>query len=321
MSKRRITTQQARRIQEKQKKHQEFDAQTPRLIGLIITRFGQSAELETREGSRILCAIRPSLPDLVAGDRVVYQLEDEARGVIVSVYPRQTALARVNKQHQSKPIAANITQICIVVTEVPMLSWVLLDSYLVMAEHLKCKAMIIINKTDIVSPTLITAIRTIYGSLGYTILETHQHQTQSESTLEIALQPHVSIFVGQSGVGKSSIIRRLLPHEKEIQIGELSSHRIQGQHTTSYAKYYHLQSGGALIDSPGVREFNLTELDLREIAENYIEFRPLIPHCKFRNCTHIETPQCAIIHAVENGIIMKQRYENYVRIVGMLNCN
>ncbi len=321
MSKRRITVQQERRIQENQKKHREPDAKDSPLVGLVITRFGQSAEIETQEKKRFQCSIRPTVGDVVAGDWVVYQLEQPTQGVIVSVYPRKTTLARVNKQHQSKPIAANITQICIVVTEVPMLSWMLLDSYLVMAEHLKCNPVIIINKMDIVSPTLVTAIHSIYGGLGYQILETRQDAPKGDCAIETQLNQHVSIFVGQSGVGKSSIIRRLLPHEIDIQIGALSTHRVQGQHTTSYAKYYHLASGGGLIDSPGVREFSLAELDLRKIAENYVEFKPLISHCKFRNCTHIETPQCAIIRAVENGIIMKQRYENYVRIVEMLRCN
>jgi ribosome biogenesis GTPase / thiamine phosphate phosphatase len=314
MSKRRITTNQERRIQAKQKRHLELNSEHILSKGLIITRFGQYAELETERGERIQCAIRPTLGDVVAGDRVVYQLEAQTQAVIVSVYPRQTTLARVNKQHQSKPIAANITQICIVITEIPMLSWMLLDSYLVMAQYLGCQPLIIVNKMDIVSAQLARTIREIYEPLGYTILSLQQQDPKNNALLEKQLKEHVSIFVGQSGVGKSSIIRRLLPHEQDIQIGELSTHRVQGQHTTSYAKYYHLPQGGAIIDSPGVREFNLTELDLREIADNYVEFKPFISHCKYRNCTHIETPQCAIIQALENGLIMKQRYENYVRI-------
>ena len=207
---------------------------------------------------------------------------------------------------------------CVVVTEVPMLSWTLLDSYLVMAEHLKVSAVIVINKMDVVSPTLATTIHAIYESLGYVVLQLQQDDTIGDALLKAQLERHVSIFVGQSGVGKSSIIRRLLPHETNIQVGALSSHRIQGQHTTSYAKYYHIPSGGGLIDSPGVREFNLMQLNLHSIAENYVEFKPLIPHCKFRNCTHIDTPHCAVLQAVQSGIIMKQRYENYVKIVRMI---
>lgn len=318
MSKRRITIQQQRRIHEKQNRHRGDHGSTAQSTGLVITRFGQSAEIETDDLQLIQCAIRANLNDVVTGDRVTYQLENETQGVILSVYPRKTMLARINKQQQSKPIAANLTQMCVVITESPMLSWTLLDSYLLMGMYLNLSVLIVLNKMDLVSPSLKTAIHEIYGSLGYSIVEMQQAQSQGEALLKTKLQNEVSIFVGQSGVGKSSIIRRLLPHEKNIEIGALSTHREQGQHTTSYAKYYHLPSGGAIIDSPGVREFNLMALNLRTIAEHYIEFQPLISDCKFRNCTHMNTPGCAIIQAVEKGTIMRQRYENYVKIAEMI---
>ncbi len=318
MSKRRITDQQQRRIQEKQERHRESHDQTSTSSGLVITRFGQSAEIETAEHGLIQCSIRANLNDVVTGDRVAYQLENEKQGVILSVYPRKTILARINKHQQSKPIAANLTQMCVVVTESPMLSWTLLDSYLVMGMHLQLSVLIVLNKMDLVSPSLRKIIHETYEPLGYPIVELQQNVLQGDEDLKTKLENEISIFVGQSGVGKSSIIRRLLPHEKNIEIGALSTHREQGQHTTSYAKYYHLPSGGAIIDSPGVREFNLMALQLRTIAEHYVEFKPLIPHCRFRNCTHMTTPGCAIIQAVEKGVIMRQRYENYVKIAEMI---
>lgn len=120
--------------------------------------------------------------------------------------------------------------------------------------------------------------------------------------------------MGQSGVGKSSLIAGILPHEQNIATKELSEISELGQHTTSNSRYYHLPSGGALIDSPGVREFSLWHIDMAEIARGYIEFRPYLSQCKFRNCTHKDTPHCAIIHAVAKGLISIKRYENFIKL-------
>jgi ribosome biogenesis GTPase len=316
MSKRKITTQQARRIKQNQQRHCETtDAASDASAtdGLVITRFGRSADIEDCHGKRIHCAIRPHLQSLVAGDRVRWQAESADLGVVISQYPRDSVLARPDAHGHLKPIAANITQVCIVVAPEPTLSWVLLDSYLVMTESLNLHACIIMNKHDLASDALRQKLETIYRPL-YPLLFTGLQHVEGDRALAQALNHQVSIFVGQSGVGKSSIIRRLLPHEKNIQTGALSTHTNLGCHTTSSTSFYHLPTGGALIDSPGVREFGLNHLSAAHIAKNFREFKPLIERCKFRNCDHQDTPGCAIRDAVNKGMISTHRYKNYVTI-------
>lgn len=316
MSKRRITTQQSMRIQKKQKDHQEQDLTKNGAIydGLVITRFGRHAEIENNAQIRIHCAIRPNLAPLVAGDRIVWQEEAPKQGVILSIYPRQSVLARLDDRGQLKPIAANMTQVCIVVTEEPALSRSLLDSYIIMAESLKLQPVIIINKIDLVSSALCAEIKSTYEPLGYPVLVTGTHYREGDERLAQQLNQQVSIFVGQSGVGKSSIISRLLPLETSILTGAISENTLLGRHTTSSSTFYHIPTGGALIDSPGVREFSLANMDMQDVAHGYIEFRPFINQCKFRNCSHMNTPHCAVSDAVNNGVILRQRYENYVNI-------
>jgi ribosome biogenesis GTPase len=316
MSKRRITTQQSIRIKKKQKDHIESSESKSNIThdGLVITRFGRHAEIETASKQRVHCAIRPNLESVVAGDRIVWQEEALNQGVIISIYPRQSVLIRTDLRGQLKPIAANMTQVCIVVTEEPLISWSLLDSYLVMVESLGLQPVIILNKIDLVSPTLSAEIKTIYAPLGYPIVLTGVDYAIGDMQLAKQLNQHISIFVGQSGVGKSSLISRMLPFETNILTGSLSENTGLGRHTTSSSTFYHIPTGGALIDSPGVREMSLASMQPQEIAQNYIEFRPFINQCKFRNCNHMDTPHCAIIDAINSGIILKQRYETYVNI-------
>lgn len=312
MSKRRITHQQAARIQKNQKARlnttQEHLDNTAE--GLVIARLGRRLLIENIKGERLSAALRPHLQSIVAGDRVVYHQEKERGAVIVSLYPRQSVLMRAD----SKPIAANITQLVIVVSPKPILSWLLLDSYLVMADYLSLNPLIVFNKLDLDDTNLCAQLKTFYAPLGYVVLETGLHHHDQCSSLETALNHQTSIFVGQSGVGKSSLIRRILPSEKEIQTGEISVKTSMGCHTTSYTTLYHLPKGGALIDSPGIREFSLSQLQVTDIAKGYREFKPLISECKYRNCNHQNTPGCAIIAAVQQQRISALRYENYVKL-------
>src|SRR5690606_3686835 len=126
---------------------------------------------------------------------------------------------------------------------------------------------------------------------------TNNHDTEGFEQLKHNLNHQTSVFIGQSGVGKSSLISKVLPHEKNIATQEISDNSELGKHTTSNSKYFHLPSGGALIDSPGVREFSLGDIDTSMLAQGYTEFKPYLSQCKFRNCTHIQTPHCAIIEA------------------------
>ncbi|MBA2652272.1 MAG: small ribosomal subunit biogenesis GTPase RsgA [Tatlockia sp.] len=318
MSKRRINKQQSARIQKIQanyRQQSEIDLSLTTEEGLVLSRFGRHAEVEDSKGNRIHCSIRPNIDSLVAGDQVVWQAETEFKGVVVSRYPRNSMLGRPDNRGAFKPIAANITQIIVVTAAKPELTWSLLDSYLVMAEDLELEVCIVLNKVDLVCDSLKNELLACYQPLGYRIIFTSEQNHQGYDLLKETLNHQISVFVGQSGVGKSSIISGLLPHENNIQTGEISANTELGCHTTSNSRYYHLPSGGALIDSPGVREIGLSHMPISKITQSYRELRPLISQCRFRNCNHHANPGCAIMKALSEGKISPKRYENYLKII------
>lgn len=317
MSKRRISHQQSARIEKKQKQYRqknETGHQDSTADGLVIRRYSRHALVESPDGSRIHCSIRPTIDSLVAGDRVIWQAEGDKQGVIVSRYPRQSVLGRPDKRGQLRPVAANITQVMIVIAPKPDISWPLLDSYLVMAEYLQLQASIVLNKIDIPCDELQQQLRKQYEHLGYSILFTSHSDQKHHQRLQNTLDQHTSVFVGQSGVGKSSLIAGLLPHESDIQTGAISLRTELGTHTTSSSCLYHIPTGGAIIDSPGVREFGLWHMPVTEIAKGYREFKPYLARCKFRNCNHLDNLGCALIEAVHNKLVARNRYDNYVQI-------
>ncbi len=317
MSKRRISDQQSARIKKNQKRYRqptELENNATTADGLIIRRFSRHAIVEAPSGVRIHCSIRPNIDSLVAGDRIVWQLEGEKQGVVVSRYPRQSVLGRPDKQGQIKPVAANITQVMIVIAPKPEVSWPLIDSYLVMTEYLNLQACIILNKTDLPSNQIKDRLLRQYQSLGYPVVFTSHEDEKGYKLLQNLLDNQTSVFVGQSGVGKSSLISQILPLETKIHTAAISEHANLGKHTTSSSCLYHLPTGGALIDSPGIRELGLWHMQATEIANGYREFRPYLSQCKFRNCNHLNTIGCELIAAVKDKQIARDRYENYVKL-------
>lgn len=313
MSKRRITKQQSMRISKNQAAYQQGHDETCQ-PGLVLARFNRYAEVETLEGNIITCLIRPGIDSLVAGDKIIWQLSED-KGVIVSRFDRQSVLNRFDLRGHAKPIAANVSQIVIVVAAKPELSWSLLDSYLVMVETLKLKPLIVFNKIDLPDTRLKAELTARYAPLNYKILFTSQQENEGYQLLVAALNHHVSVFVGQSGVGKSSLISRILPHETAIVTAEISAQSELGCHTTRNSRFYHLNAGGALIDSPGVREFKLEHLTKAEIISGFPEFRSLTAECKFRNCNHINDAGCAIVTAVANHPLLTPRYHHMIQLI------
>jgi ribosome biogenesis GTPase len=284
--------------------------------GLVITCFGQQVLVEDDAGAIISCTVRPNITEpVVAGDRVVWLKEGKQQGVIVSCHPRSSILGRPNKQGKVKPMAANITQLAIVVAAKPAISWPLLDSYLVLAESLQLQITIVLNKCDLTNPDIFSCLQQIYQPLQYRIILCSSMQEMGLDTLKEALVNHITIFVGQSGVGKSSIIHALLPWETNVKIKEISDLSELGKHTTSHTTFYHLPDGGAIIDSPGVREFKLSNISPAEVTWGFREFRPYLQQCQYRNCNHITDRGCSLLKAMEQGQIAKQRYQNYVTLV------
>lgn len=318
MTKRKLNKQQRTRIEQSQAEALHLHTDSPHHKGLVLCCFGKRALIEDEKGHPVDCAIRPNLPTLVAGDHIVWQAQEEHTGVVISLFPRQSILERLDKQGQPKPTAANVSQMIIVIAPKPTPSWPLLDTYLIAAETLHLQACIVLNKIDLPVDALKTLLHTHYAALPYPILFTTQQDPSTYETLKQQLATHTSVFVGQSGVGKSSLIQALLPHQLDIQIGEISEAKAIGRHTTSVARFYHLPSGGALIDSPGVRSFQLP-LNHARILAGYPEFRGLLQHCRFRNCNHQNTPGCAILNALAEKRVSTFRYDNFLQILKNLD--
>jgi ribosome biogenesis GTPase len=215
-----------------------------------------------------------------------------------------------------KPVAANIDRIFIVSAIRPEPSMHLIDRYLVVAEWLQLEPVIVINKIDLLEgkqePALKQAL-SVYESLGYQLIYSSTRLDTGLEKIKQSLHDHTSIMVGQSGVGKSSLIKCLLP-DIDIRIGELTEIE-QGRHTTTSSSLYHLPDGGDLIDSPGVRDFAVWNLQADDIVYGFREFRPYIGHCKFRNCTHHNEPGCAIREAADAGKIERRRFDSYRQMI------
>ena len=257
----------------------------------------------------------------MTGDRVVW-CEGDPTGVVVARLPRDSALSRPDPHGKLKPVAANIDQILVVIAPYPEPHANLIDRYLVAAEVVGIEPVIVLNKIDLLEDDPVLAARmeallAIYPTLGYRILRTSS-RAGGLASLHEALRERTSVFVGQSGVGKSSLVNTLLP-AADLRVGALSENRQKGTHTTTTAQLFHLACGGSLIDSPGIREFGLWHMSRDEVEQGFREFRALLGQCKFRDCRHEGEPGCALLDALERGAISAGRLDSYRHIVASLD--
>jgi ribosome biogenesis GTPase len=289
----------------------------PEQEGRVIANFGANVLLEDGQGLTARCVPRQNLNPLVAGDQVVWQRSGPGTGVVVALLPRHTCLARHDGRLRPKPIAANVDLILVVAAPRPPLDEFLLDSYLVAAETLGIEPTVVINKADLLPPRQREALcdrLAHYRRSGYRTLLVSSRTGRGMDTLVGLPRGRRAILVGQSGVGKSSLIQALVP-DLDLRVAALSRLTGQGTHTTTAARLYHLPGGGDLIDSPGVRAFSLWPMGADQLAWGFPEFRPHLGRCHFANCTHRVEPRCAIQAAVAHGDIDPRRFENYRRIV------
>lgn len=332
MSKRKLTRRQQWRIDKIQGERRErADRKAaavdsgdlgPEQNGLVVVHHGQQVTVEDTEGTLHRCHFRSNLDQLVVGDRVVWQPQKNGGiGVISALIPRDSVLKRPDPYGNLKPVAANIDLLAIVFSPLPAPSSDLLDRYLVAAELSGITPLLVLNKADLLDDTLrpwLDELSALYQPLGYRVIEASATSLHGLDTLREALAGHTSALVGQSGVGKSSLVNVLLP-EVEQQIGPLSERSGLGQHTTVAARLFHLPGGGSLIDSPGIREFGLWHISEEQLLSGYRELAELAGHCKFRNCSHRHEPGCALHAAAEAGEISEERLDNFLRIADSLD--
>jgi len=282
------------------------------------------ADVESADGETHRCNIRRTIRSLVTGDRVVWRPGKAAaegvnvKGIVEAVHERTSVLTRPDFYDGVKPIAANINQIVIVSAILPELSLNIIDRYLVACETLDVEPIIVLNKIDLLDAKGLDFVNTqmdIYRNIGYRVLMVSSYTQDGLKPLEEALTDRISIFAGQSGVGKSSLLNSLLGLPVEIVVNDVSDNSGLGQHTTTASRLYHFPHGGDVIDSPGVREFGLWHLEPEQVTHGFIDFHDYLGHCKYRDCKHDTDPGCAIREAVEQGKIAVSRFENYHRIL------
>lgn len=257
---------------------------------------------------------------IAVGDRVCYAREEDGSCVITEILPRRNYVIRrsTNLSRQAHIIAANVDRAYLVVSLFfPEVKLPFLDRILVTCELYGIPATIVLSKTDMyrkLAADEIAHFKAIYEGAGYPVIETSVHTGEGIDTIREACEGKVNLFSGESGVGKSSLIKVLDP-SLDPKIGAISTAHLQGKHTTSLYEMYPLTSGGYVIDSPGIRGFGLVDVEKEEIAKYFPEMLKASAGCRFTPCTHTHEPGCAVKDAVEAGIISPERYNSYL---GML---
>ena len=276
--------------------------------GLVVAAHGRHFAVELPGGELLLCYPRGRRIACACGDTVDVERSGDKQGIIRRVHPRTSLLYRSDRYRQ-KIIAANVTQVAIVVAAQPAFDEDLLMRCLIACEQQHIKALIVLNKTDLVDETARTAIQlALYGGIGYQVMPLSAKT--DISPLRAALKGHRNVMVGQSGMGKSTIVNALIPGAK-ARTAEISEALDSGKHTTTSAHLYHIDAETSIIDSPGLQTFGLLHVLQSELVACFPEFMPFLGHCRFDDCQHIVEPGCAIIAARDHKKIDQRRWGAY----------
>ncbi len=289
------------------------------VTGQVVAAFGRQYVVHLQDGSEVACLTRGKKSEVVCGDLVEIQRTADAstdngtgaQGVIERILPRRSLLHR-SDAFREKLIAANVTQLIVVVAAEPSFSDELLARCLVAAFDQKLDVLIVLNKCDLAEAAAAARLRLApYREIGYRVLELSAKQ--DVSALRPLLHNHSSVLVGQSGMGKSTLINALVP-EADAATSTISIALDSGKHTTTHARLYHLDETSSLIDCPGVQAFGLHHLSFGGIEQGFIEFAPYLGACRFRDCHHVHEPGCALREAVNAGKIDARRLELFHQI-------
>ena len=281
--------------------------------GRVVAAHGRHFHVESPEGV-VECVMRGKKGGIACGDRVAFQPIPSGGGVIEKVEARDNLLYRSDEM-RSKLIAANLDLAVVVTAAVPYFREELLIRCLVSCETADIPVLILLNKTDLAETAALAKHLAAYGALGYDLLAVSA--MGDLAALEARLRGRTSVLVGGSGMGKSTLLNRLVP-DAHAATGEISESLDAGRHTTTHARMYRLPSGGQLIDSPGMQEFGLQHLDAAALMAAFPEIRERVGQCRFYNCRHLKEPGCAVREAAETGAMLPVRYKVYQSLLGQL---
>ncbi|WDF55340.1 ribosome small subunit-dependent GTPase A [Mucilaginibacter sp. KACC 22063] len=296
--------------------------------GLVTKSTGSWYQVQTPEGEVIDCRIKgkfrikgiTTTNPIAVGDRVDIEMEPgQDNGVITKLHDRKNYIIRksINLSKQAQIIAANLDQAFLVVTLAsPRTSLGFIDRFLVTAEAYDIPARLVFNKLDLFSEEgleILAEYKAIYENIGYPCFDVSALKHWGIDVLKNELADKVSLFSGHSGVGKSSLMNALLP-ELELRTNEISEWSDKGMHTTTFAEMFNVPGGGFIIDTPGIRELGVIDIEQQELGHFFPEMRERMHDCRFNNCRHINEPGCAVLKALEEGEIEPSRYDSYLSI-------
>jgi ribosome biogenesis GTPase len=279
--------------------------------GTVLASYGRGVLVQAGE-TTLRCALTGRKQRIVCGDRVTWAYPPSADGPsIQSIEPRRNLIERIDARGRGEPVAANIHRLAIVVAAEPAPDWFLVDRYWAGAALKDLDSLLIVNKLDLGTETLQPELNT-YRDLKFNCFEVSSHSVPGIADLKRTLAASVTLLVGQSGVGKSSLVNALAP-EAAAQTAELTRDD-EGRHTTTTARWYPLGVNSAIIDAPGVRDFAPPASLVRAAERGFVEIHQLSVNCRFKDCRHMEEPGCAVRSAVVTQQIAPRRYESYRRL-------
>lgn len=284
--------------------------------GLVTATFRQRMRLRLEDGSEVMARLKGKRIRAVCGDQVDTQgIPNEPDWLITAIHPRRNELSRPDRRGRAEVLAANIDLIAVVTADAPTTDWFIVDRYLAAAALIDASAIVVFNKIDLGAPSDRSADELAnFSAIGYPTVHCSARQADGLDELRHRLDGHTAIIVGQSGVGKSSLINGLVENADQ-QTARLSDSSGEGRHTTVNSVLWSLPGGGAVIDSPGVRDYAPAISAAERVVFGFKEIAAKGENCRFANCRHLREPDCAVKAAMERGDISARRYESYRRLL------